>query len=568
MTAEAEAAVPAEVVELAPPSRLAVYDRYLDAYPRTRARTFYLAITVVATVALYYQAYCGGAVAPQILNYYGITIKFYLLTSVVGFVLGAVATVLGGLADRVGRANMVTYGLIVVGLMKAFVEPHMPNKWLFAAAGSVTGLIEGVVLVATPALMRDFSPRMGRATAMGFWAVGPVLGSLCAAEVSSHTLDHLTAWQDQFTIAGLTGLVVGVLVFYTLKELDPALRSQIMVSYDDGALLEARARGLDGETAMAHPWKQMVTPRIVSSALAIALFLMFYYVLVGALAIFLETTYHYSGARANGVANWVWLTNAVSLVVWGLVSDRLRIRKPFMLVGGIGSVVFTVVFLMQATRPHTSPDTLTLILSGQAVFGAMVFAPWMAGFTETVEDRNPALVATGLAVSGGVLRVVVAATIFAFPFVVPAVTPLVDYGPQVVRYSTQYAPQLDTVAAIHPATLRALGANPSDTAAQATAVAQIEAARHVGFQAAVSRLIALGSAGPQLAYLGRHAPAVIKANTENPKQWQRWFLITAMGQLLFIPLVFAMIGPWTPAQGRRRDEEQEEALHHGDPIPA
>ena len=54
----------------------------------------------------------------------------------------------------------------------------------------------------------------------------------------------------------------------------------------------------------------------------------------------------------------------------------------------------------------------------------------MAGFTETVEDRNPALMATGLAVSGGVLRIVVGVTVFLFPFVVPAVTPLVDYGPQ------------------------------------------------------------------------------------------------------------------------------------------
>ena len=547
----------------APKSKLAVYDRYLESYPASGARVFYLTVTVIATVALYYQAYCGGSVAPQVLNYYGISIKFYLLTSVIGFVLGAAATVLGGLADRVGRANMIAYGLIVVGVMKALVEPHMPDKWLFSAAGSVTGLIEGVVLVATPALMRDFSPRMGRATAMGFWAVGPVLGSLCAAEVSSHTLDHLPAWQDQFTIAGLSGLVVGVLVFYTLREPGPALRAQIMVSREDGALLEARARGVDTGAATAHPWKQMVTPRIVASALAIAVFLMFYYVLVGALAIFLETTFHYSGARANGVANWVWITNAVSLVVWGLVSDRLRVRKPFMLMGGIGSLAATVVFLQRATEPHTAASTLTLILSIQAVFGAMVFAPWMAGFTETVEDRNPALVATGLAVSGGVLRVVVAATIFAFPFVVPAVTPLVDYGPQVVRYSTRYAAQLDTARAIRPATLRALEAHPSDTAAQLAAIREIQAARHIDFRTAVGRLIALGAAGPQLHYLAQHAPTVIRANAQNPEQWQRWFLVTAGGQLLFIPLVFAMTGPWTPAAGRRRDREQEDALHRG-----
>lgn len=541
-------------------SRMAVYDRYLPAYPGTAERTYYLALTVTATVALYYEAYCGGSVAPQILNYYGITIKFYLFTAVIGFVLGALATVLGGLADRVGRANMVAYGLLVVSFMKAFVEPHMPNKWLFAAAGSVSGLIEGVILVATPALMRDFSPRMGRATAMGFWAVGPVLGSLCAAEVSSHTLGHLGAWQDQYSIAGISGLLVGVLVIYTLRELHPRLRHQIMVSLEDRAQLEAQARGIDVRAGLERPWRQMLTGRIVTSAFAIAVYLMFYYVLVGALAIFLETTFRYSGQKANSVANWVWLTNAVFLVVWGWVSDRLRVRKPFMIAGGVGSLISTLVFLAQATRPQASAHALTVILSVQAIFGAMVFAPWMAGFTETVEDRNPALVATGLAVSGGVLRVVVAATVFVFPFVVPAVTPLVDYGPQVLRYSTTYAPQLRTAGAIAPSTLQTLQHDPTNPAADAAAVGQIQGAEHVSAKAAVADLVALGAAGPEVAYLAEHGPAVAAASSQNPRQWQHLFLITAAGQLLFIPLVLAMIGPWTPAAGRRRDEEQEERI--------
>ena len=82
--------------------------------------------------------------------------------------------------------------------------PNAPNKFdvrrlLFA----IIGLVEGVILVATPALVRDFSPQLGRASAMGFWTLGPVLGSLVVAVVSSNTLNHLPAWQDQFIIAGI-----------------------------------------------------------------------------------------------------------------------------------------------------------------------------------------------------------------------------------------------------------------------------------------------------------------------------------------------------------------------------
>ena len=46
---------------------------------------------------------------------------------------------------------------------------------------SFIGLVEGVILVATPALIRDFSPQLGRASAMGFWTLGPVVGSLVVA---------------------------------------------------------------------------------------------------------------------------------------------------------------------------------------------------------------------------------------------------------------------------------------------------------------------------------------------------------------------------------------------------
>lgn len=542
------------------PSRLAIYDRYLRTYPGTRKRTAYLALTVLATVALYYQAYCGGTVAPQILNYYGITLKFYLFAAVTGFVFGAVATVLGGLADRIGRANMIAYGLVGDGALLGFVQPHMPNKWAFVVVGTLHGLIEGVILVATPALMRDFSPRMGRATAMGFWALGPVVGSLCATEISSHTLSHLKAWQDQFTIAGIVSVSVGAIIVFTLRELHPTLRDQVMVSIRDRALIEARAKGIDVEASMRQPWKQMVTGRIVTSAFAISVFLMFYYVLVGALVIYLETTFLFSASKANSIANWAWIVNAVSLVVFGYVSDRARVRKPFMIVGAIGSLATVLVFRSFAIHAGTSARTLSITLGVQALFGAMVFGPWMAGFTETVEDRNPALVATGLAVSGGVLRIVVAVTIFLFPFVVPAVTPLVDYGPQVKQYAAQYPTQIQTALAIHPATLAGLQRKPPDPVAVGAAIGQIQQTLHVSQAAAVSRLLALRAAAPKLAYLQKHAPAVQAALKANPREWQRWWIVTAAGQVLFLPLVFVMVGPWTPAAGRKRDEEQERLL--------
>jgi ACS family D-galactonate transporter-like MFS transporter len=69
-------------------------------------------------------------------------------------------------------------------------------------------MVEGMALVATPALIRDFSPQLGRGVAMGFWTMGPVLGSLVVTEVSSRTLGSHPDWQYQFRVAGVVGLIV------------------------------------------------------------------------------------------------------------------------------------------------------------------------------------------------------------------------------------------------------------------------------------------------------------------------------------------------------------------------
>ena len=74
-----------------------------------------------------------------------------------------------------------------------------------------------------------------------------------------------------------------------------------------------------------------------------------------------------------------------------------------------------------------------MVISLLAVFLAIAYAPWMASFTETVEKHNPALIATGLAVWGWIIRVVIAMSVLILPFVVSSMTPLVTYGAGVGR---------------------------------------------------------------------------------------------------------------------------------------
>ena len=104
------------------------------------------------------------------------TFTFYVLTLAFGNLIGAFGSLFAGLTDRLGRANLVVFGLLFTGVFVAFILPAATNKWTFTIESFVVGVVEGICLVATPALIRDFSPQVGRATAMGFWTSRPGAG--------------------------------------------------------------------------------------------------------------------------------------------------------------------------------------------------------------------------------------------------------------------------------------------------------------------------------------------------------------------------------------------------------
>jgi hypothetical protein len=156
----------------------------------------YLGIVVATSVVLYYELYVMFGVSTSIIAHYGMTFRYFLWINI-------------------------------------------------------------VILVAAPALVRDFSPQFGRGTAMAFWVLGPILGSLATTAIVSATFKGSTTWQAELRYSGVAGLVVFVVALVGLRELAPRLRDQIMVSLRDRALIEARAQGKEAAPALAvidaHP---------------------------------------------------------------------------------------------------------------------------------------------------------------------------------------------------------------------------------------------------------------------------------------------------------------------------
>jgi MFS family permease len=574
----------------------ALWKRQLAHYPQTAVRMTYLGIVVLTTIVLYYLYYVEGAVTPLMLPYYHMSFLYFLYLLVVSNAIGAFTAFIGGLSDKIGRANLTIYGTLTVGIVQLVAVPHIHTKLGFALAYCVIGFVEGIILVSTPALIRDFSPQMGRGSAMGFWALGPTGGSLAASLVATRTLPHLHAWQDQFIISGLVCLGVVGIAFFGLRELSPQLRDQLMVSANERVLVEARAKGIDVDKATRHPLKSMLRLDLVASSVGISVFLLVYFASVSVLTLYWVVIFNRTTADANGINTWYWACMSTMLVVFGVISDRLRVRKPFMLIGAVGTLVMTIVLLSQIDHPTTGYYSNVLVVVLLGLFIAVTYTPWMAGYTEAVEAHNPALSATGLAVWGWVLRIVVALSFIVLPRVITTSTTLVDNQGAATNLQTFQAAQQYVPAAgnLHPSTapasviaalnsmqpygpgqalaallqnygtthnvISAMGAVPQALKLQVQgllAFAPLATDIQAGRPVVQTQVDAVGASSPQLATLLRVEQKVIPAQKASGNEWKRWWWVCASGQLVFLVLVFFMRGRWSPRAAKRDFEERE-----------
>ncbi|WP_109524167.1 MULTISPECIES: MFS transporter [Nocardia] len=490
-----------------------LWQRKLPHYPDTPARSWYLAVVVIASIALYYQLFVTGAVGNELIDYFDLSFAYFVWIFIIGAAFGAVASVLAGLLDRWGRANIVAYGVVICSLLTLFAVPAVTTKEAYLAVYILVSIVEGAVLVATPALIRDFSPQLGRASAMGFWTLGPVIGALVTTAISTRTLDAHPDWQFHYRVCGVISMVIAVVAVIGLRELSPPLRDQIMVSLRDKALIEARARGLDVNALERDQWKQMMRLNIVGSALGISLFLAYFYTIVSFLPVYMATNFGFSPSQANALGNWYWGPNAIALVLAGIASDYLKVRKPFMIVGALISIVGLFVFIGFTDKPDTGYYTFAGVFVVIAVGTGIAYSTWMASFTETVEARNPAATVAGLAVWGGILRGVVTLVLFGLLIVVNAAGPLVNHGPRLGEIQEKYGAELATIQTVGTETLAALQKNPGDQAAQVRALSALSGATPEQVQAT----LALNAKYPQeLQTLQAIQPETQAKLAENP----------------------------------------------------
>ncbi|WP_296678905.1 MFS transporter [Novosphingobium sp.] len=120
------------------------------------------------------------------------------------------------LADRSVRKSIVAAAIGLWSLMTALCGAATGFWTLFLARTGV-GVGEGCSGPASQSLIADYFRREELARAMGFLTVGSTMGTVTGL-MAGGLLEQALGWRWAFVLMGLPGLLVGVLIYATIRE--------------------------------------------------------------------------------------------------------------------------------------------------------------------------------------------------------------------------------------------------------------------------------------------------------------------------------------------------------------
>ncbi len=379
--------------------------RTLTEYPLGAHRWALLLLTVLTSVLASYE-FQLSPLLPLLLPYLHMSHVAYggLITFIV--LIGGIAAFFGGpLADRYGRVILIDICLGLVTLL-LFANLLITNVVTFVIVRTAMGIVAGLMAGAANALVRDMSPRLSRALAFGLFTIGPVGANWLSNYVAGATLPIYHTWQSQIWIMGFLAIAMYVPIILWLKDLSAELRLQVF--REELAAREAEGRRRPAAAELPSGTRDafarlLAHPEVWLLVMGVTAYLTLYFAIQGFGALMFTEAFHCSPADAARLNAYFWLANIVALVITGIISDRLQIRKPIAIIGGIlaaGLIAYWVPMF-----GHTPPErTLAWVATLMGCFLAIAYVPWAAQFSEALEDVSPALQATGWAFSGLVIR--------------------------------------------------------------------------------------------------------------------------------------------------------------------
>ncbi|WP_017571103.1 MFS transporter [Nocardiopsis halotolerans] len=390
------------------------YRRLLHEYPTGARRRLLLAVVVLA---LFISAYEGqlAPILPLLLADLGLTLEAYGLITAVSLLFGAVSGYLGGeLVDRIGRVRVLVPCMFLSAAACLFMALSQSVAH-FVAARILLAFVEGVAMAGTQPLIRDFTPRMGRAQAFAFWSWGPVGANFFAAVLAALTLGLFDdSWRSQIFLMSGLAFAGATVVAFTLRDLSPELRRTIRLS--------ERTTRESGAAATGPRLGPLLGHRVVWAHVAAMSLL---YVLLATMnaygQIMLVEHFAVTVRTASAIVMSFWISNLVASLVFSRLSDRAQNRKPFLVGGGLAAALLLggLIATMSAGA-SASWFLVVVLLTGIGLSLGAVLGPWMASFSEYTEEIHPDAQGVAFGLNHFVSRLFILAAVLLAPRVVSA----------------------------------------------------------------------------------------------------------------------------------------------------
>jgi predicted MFS family arabinose efflux permease len=200
------------------------------------------------------------------------------------------------LADRRNRRNILAASMIVWSCFTT-VCGLSRNFWQFLAARIGVGVGEAGGTPPANSIIADYFPADRRPMALGVFALGAPIGAWAGADLAG-AVAHAYGWRAAFLALGTPGVVVGILIYLTIRE--PA-RGRMDAVTDAGAppLLES----------LRFLWRQRAAFHVVMGSGVCALW---GWGLIWFTPMFLMRTYHLNVADAGAVTGYIHLVGGIA----------------------------------------------------------------------------------------------------------------------------------------------------------------------------------------------------------------------------------------------------------------
>jgi MFS family permease len=373
--------------------------RSLDSYPTGAHRRGLLLLTLVANSIMFYDVGFAGLL-PLWMSSLHFTANEFGSFMIVAVVMSGIGGLFGGpLSDRHGR--VVIIDLCVIGqITLSFANLLMFNYWSFVVVRGLMFVLAGLAFPASNGLIRDLTPRLGRASGFGLLGLGATASQCLWTFIPGVTLSHFHTWQSQVWIMSFIGLAFLIPVLLWLKDLHASFRFQVVESESAAAAVRKEAKH---EAAAEVPATALAAFGALVGRWEIWV-LVFGCVLMVTVPITMQTfgplmfvqAFKYTPAQASKMASYFFLTQTLAYFPGGYLADVLRMRKAVSFVAA--AAMASLLAWWAGTFAHPiSPAALAIVNLLLGGVWSVTHVSWAGFYSEYVEDLAPALQATGWA---------------------------------------------------------------------------------------------------------------------------------------------------------------------------